>query len=68
MMGDTTFFNVYQEIFALCINKFLSFTKHDIEEMPPFERLGYLEMLDDYMEEYKEMMEQAAKEQRNSLG
>jgi hypothetical protein len=54
MMGDTSFFNVFQEIFALCMNKFLSFTKEDIENMPPFERLAYLEMMKEYMEEYNE--------------
>ncbi len=67
MMGGTTFFTVYQEIFAMCINKFLSFTKQDIEDMPPFERTGYLDMLTDYMEEYKEMLEQANKDSHSRV-
>jgi len=61
MMGETTFFMVYQEIFSLCMNKFLSFTKQDIEELPPFEREGYIEMLKDYMEEYNEQIEKTQK-------
>ena len=43
------------------MNKFLSFTKQDIEELPPFEREGYIEMLKDYMEEYNEQIEKTQK-------
>ena len=44
MIGGTSFFNVYYEIFQMGVSP-LGFTKQDIDDMPPFEREGYIQML-----------------------
>jgi hypothetical protein len=58
MLGDTSFYVVFQEILKLCAYDFLSFTKGDVEEMPPFERQSYIEIIDQQLKE--------AEEQRNT--
>jgi hypothetical protein len=64
MRGDTSFMVVFQEIFNLAIIKELSFTKEDIENLPPFERQGYTEMVQHYYDEiehHRKKAEQKAK-------
>ncbi len=58
MMGDETFFNVYRQILDICMVKDLSFTKEDIDEMPPFERMGYVEMIKEHLEEQENKAKQ----------
>jgi len=54
MRGDTSFFNVFREILEMCFVRELSFTKNDIEEMPPFERTSYIQMIEDILKDRKE--------------
>jgi hypothetical protein len=51
MIADTCFYNVFQEILKLSSYDFLSFTKEDIENMPPFEREGYISLIDQQLSE-----------------
>jgi hypothetical protein len=51
MRGDASFMVVFQEIFNICMVKELSFTKEDVENLPPFERQGYTEMVQHYYDE-----------------
>lgn len=54
MVSNTCFHNVYQEILKLCAYDFLSFTKEDVESMPPFEREGYIAIIDQQLKEVEE--------------
>jgi hypothetical protein len=70
MRGDTSFMVVFQEIFNICMVKELSFTKEDIENMPPFERQGYIEMVKHYYDELeyqRQEEEKKQKEQKNRI-
>ena len=51
MKCDTTFYNVYQEVFNICMDRQLSFTKYDVDMLPPFERSGYIDLINKYYEE-----------------
>jgi len=59
MRGDESFFSVYTQEFELCFSEYLRFTLTDIENMPPFERYGYLEMYKNKMEEISEARNKA---------
>tara|TARA_B100001059_G_C17650192_1_gene484011 strand:- start:327 stop:506 length:180 start_codon:yes stop_codon:yes gene_type:complete len=54
MIAETCFHNIYQEILKLCAYDFLSFTKEDVECMPPFEREGYISIIDQQLKEAEE--------------
>lgn len=54
MIAETCFYNVFQEILKLCAYDFLSFTKGDVEEMPPFERESYISIIDQQLKESEE--------------
>lgn len=67
MRGDTLFYNVYQDIFNLCMVEQLSFTKEDIENMPPFERMGYSDLVDKYYEELEAKREEERQKQKSRM-
>jgi hypothetical protein len=65
MRGDESFFNVFQQIFFLGMTEELSWTKEDIENMPPFERLGYIEMV---RQHYKDLEEKRKEQEQRNKG
>jgi hypothetical protein len=48
MMGDISLIGIFHQIFELVMVPSLSFTKHDIDEMFPYERMVYVDMVHDY--------------------
>ena len=45
MIGGESFINVFRQIFKLSIVEELSYTREDIENMPPYERYVYFDLL-----------------------
>lgn len=60
MMADTCYYNVYQEILQLCSFQGVNFIKSDVDEMPPYEREGYIQIIKSEMERIEQ--EQKAKQ------
>ena len=58
-----SFSAVFQEVFNLCIVKELSFTKEDVDALPPYERHGYISMVQHY---YDEMAHQRSEAERKA--
>jgi hypothetical protein len=54
MRGDESFFGVYQQILFFGLTQGVSFTKEDVENMPPFERTGYIEMIKQHFKDMEE--------------
>lgn len=65
MRGDSSFMVVFQEIFNICMVKELTFTKEDVENLPPFERHGYIEMVQHYYDEMEFQRQEAEKKRKN---
>jgi len=61
MRGGESFIDVFTQIFDMCLVEGMSFTKADIEEMPPFERRNYYEMIVDMLKERQEAREKQNK-------
>jgi len=57
MAGTESFLSVFKHIFEMCVVENLSFTKEDIDEMPPFERKSYFQMIKEMLEHQKEHLE-----------
>jgi hypothetical protein len=47
MRGDETFIGVFREVFQLATVRELSCTKEDIENMPPYERVAYFDLVNE---------------------
>ena len=47
MIGDTSFVNVFKEIGYLLYASNISMTKEDIDNLPPFERIEYINMFNE---------------------
>ena len=65
MMGDQTFFSVYKEVLDICLVEGLSFTKEDVDEMPPFERTNYIQLIREHIEALEEEKEKAIRAHRH---
>lgn len=61
MIGGESFFKVYQEILDICLVEHLTFTKEDVDDMPPFERTNYIEMIREHLNKIAEEKEKAMK-------
>lgn len=58
MIGGETFFGVFKQILDICLVKNLSFTKKEIDDMPPFERTSYVELIREHLEDLAEQQKQ----------
>ena len=54
MIGGDSFTGVFRQVFKLSMVSKLNYTKGDIEEMPPFERYAYFDLLEEYNSEMSE--------------
>jgi hypothetical protein len=54
MMGDENYVSIFKQIFQLLMVDVLSLTKTDIDNMYPYERYGYFDMIKDYRAEQKQ--------------
>lgn len=65
MIAETSFYGVFQEILKLCAYDFLSFTKEDVELLPPFERQSYIDIIDNMLKEQDEKRRQEQRQQKH---
>jgi len=63
MMAGESFTGVFKQVFELSMVSKMNYTKGDIEEMPPFERLAYFELIKEHFE--KIQAEQEAEDLKN---
>jgi hypothetical protein len=64
IIAGTCFSNVFQEILKLCAYDFLSFTKEDVENLPPFERQSYIDIIDNMLKEQEDIRKQEQRKQK----
>jgi len=64
MAGEESFNGVFKQIYDLCSCEGLSFTKSDIEDMPPFERRGYIDLINIEIEQQNREIEKNKKKQQ----
>ena len=51
MIGGENFVSVFRQVFQLSMVSDLNYTKEDIENMPPYERYVYFDLVEEYNEE-----------------
>lgn len=54
MMGDESYISVFKQIFHLLMVDVLSLTKFDIDNMFPYERYAYFDLIKEYKENTKQ--------------
>jgi hypothetical protein len=64
MIGGESFTSIFRQVFRLSMIEKLNYTKGDIEEMPPFERYAYFDLINEYNDEIKKQREQEEQEEQ----
>ena len=64
MIGDTSFANIFEEECLLLYMERASLTRQDIEQLPPFEREGMMEMFKQFNAKIQKDMDDARNKQK----
>lgn len=66
MMGDTSFIEIVRQVFQLTMIKEINYTFEDYENMTPFIREAYFDLVDEYREEQKKLKKEMEEAEKNS--